>query len=120
MVHHQSSAIKRAQKESLLLHVFSELLLQITLDDSRIQGIYVNRVKLSSDKSVCTIFFYTPDGPDTFNEKLGYLLLYKPSLRKAIAQAIPSRYVPELVFKFDDQFEKQQRVDELLDRIKEN
>jgi ribosome-binding factor A len=120
MVHHQSSAIKRAQKESLLQHVFSELLLQITLDDNRIQGIYVSRVKLSSDKSVCTVFFYTPDGLDTFNEKLGYLLLYKPSLRKAIAQAIPSRYVPELVFKFDEQFEKQQRVDELLDRIKDN
>jgi ribosome-binding factor A len=119
MVHLRSSAIKRAQKESLLKHVFSELLLQIMLDDKRIQGIYVSRVKLSSDKSVCTVFFYTPDGVDAFNEKLGCLLLYKPSLRKAIAQAIPSRYVPELVFKFDDQVEKQQRIDELFETIQD-
>lgn len=119
MVYHQSSAIKRAQKESLFQHELSKLLLQLMLDDKRLQGLFVNRVKLSPDKSICTAFFYTANGRAEFDEKLGTLLLYKPSLRKAISQIIPSRYVPELVFKFDDQFEKQKRIDELLEKIKD-
>ncbi len=119
MVYHQPSAIKRAQKESLIQQEFSKLLLQLMLDDSRLQGLFVSRIKLSADKSVCTIFLYASTGEDEFHEKLGTLLLYKPSLRKAMAQIIPSRYVPELVFKFDDLFEKQKHMDELLDKIKE-
>jgi ribosome-binding factor A len=120
MVYHQSSAIKRAQKESQLRQELSKLLLQLILDDHRLQGLFVNRVKLSPDKSICTVFFYTIDGREKFEEQLGALILYKPSIRKAIAHIIPSKYVPEFVFKFDDQFEKQKRIDELLDKIKEN
>jgi ribosome-binding factor A len=120
MVYHQSSAIKRAQKESLLLQELSKLLHELSLDDHRLQGLFVNRVKLSPDKSICTVFFYTAEGRDVFGEKLGSLILYKPSIRKAIAHIIPSRFVPEFVFKFDDQFEKQKHIDELLDKIKES
>jgi ribosome-binding factor A len=120
MVYHQSSAIKRAQKESQLQQELSKLLLQLTLDNHQLQGLFVNRVKLSPDKSVCTVFFYTANGRTEFEEKLGSLILYKPSLRKAISQIIPSKYVPEFIFKFDDQFEKQQHIDELLDKIKGN
>jgi len=115
----QPSAIKRAQKESLLLQEFSKLLLSISRDDSRLQGISISRVKVSSDKSVCTVFFVALGGEPDFQDKLKILVLYKPSLRKAIGIAIPSRYVPELVFKFDDQFEKQQRIDAIFDSIKQ-
>lgn len=120
MVYHQSSAIKRAQKESLIQQEISKLLFQLMLDDTRLQGLFVNRVKLSPDKSVCTVFFYAANGRAEFDEKLGSLILYKPSLRKAISQIIPSRYVPEFIFKFDDQFEKQKRIDELLEKVKES
>ncbi len=113
-----SSAIKRAQKESLLFRVISQLFLQATLDDPRLQGIFVNRVQLSTDKSSCTVFFYTAKGEEGFNELRKHLLLYKPSLRKAIAASIPGRYTPELVFKFDTQFEKLQRIEELLEEVK--
>lgn len=120
MVYHQSSAIKRAQKESLMLQELSKLLHELSMDNHNLQGLFVNRVKLSPDKSICTVFFYTIDGRDAFEEKLGSLILYKPSIRKAIAHIIPSRYVPEFVFKFDDQFEKQKRIDEILDKVKES
>lgn len=119
MSYNQPTTIKRAQKESLLLQELSKLLLSISRDDNKLQGLSINRVKVSSDKSVCTVFFYALGGLPDFQEKLKTLVLYKPSLRKAIGTAVPSRYVPELVFKFDDQFEKQQRIDEILEKIKE-
>ncbi len=114
----QLKDIKRAQKESVLLKELSQLLLQITLDDSRLQNLFINRIKLSAAKSVCILFFYTPLGEKDFKEKLPILILYKPSLRKAIAQKIPARYTPELVFKYDKQFEKQRKMDELLEQLK--
>lgn len=119
MAYNQQSAVKRAQKESLIQQELSKLLLQLMLDDSRLKGLFVSRIKLSPDKSICTVFFYAENGQAEVKEKLSLLILYKPSLRTALAQAMPSRYASQLVFKFDDQFEKQKRMDELFDRVKE-
>lgn len=118
MVAPQQKNIKKAQKEALLLREIASLIWQIAADDSRLQDIFVNRVELSPDKSRCYIFFYTPLGLDKFQELLSILILYKPSLRSAIAQRIQARYTPELVFKFDEQLEKQQRIDALLEKVK--
>lgn len=114
------SEIKKAKKESLLLKEISKLYMQTAMDDPRLQGVFINRVKLSSDKSHCTVYFYTAEGEEHFNEILEILKLYKPSLRKALAANIPSRYTPELVFKFDKTFEKQSRLEHLLDKIKKD
>lgn len=111
-------AIKREQKESLLFREISQLFLQIVLDDSSLQGLFVSRVKLSADKGMCTVFLYTDAGADVFKELMKTLVLYKPSLRKAVATRVPSRRVPNLMFKFDSKFEKQQRIEHLLESIK--
>ncbi len=113
------SHIKRSQKESLLFREISQLFLQATLDDPRLEGLFVNRVQLSPDKGLCTVFFYTPQGEEAFKEKRSILTLYKPSLRKALATSIRSRYTPNLSFKFDTQFEKHQRLEELIEQVKE-
>ncbi len=118
MIGKANSHIKRAQKESLLLRELSKLLMQITMDNRELQGIFVNRVKLSPDRSICLVYFYCADGAEGFKKRMPLLILYKPSLRKALATAIPSRYTPELMFKFDRQFEKQQRIENLLEQIK--
>ncbi len=112
------SSIKKSQKEALLFRSISELFRETTLDDKNLANLFVNRVKLSDDKSVCTIFFYCVGGAAEFKEKLQTLLLYKGSLRRALAKMIASRYTPELVFKFDDQYEKQQRIEGLLEQVK--
>ncbi len=112
------SSIKRAQKESLILREVSQLFLQTSLDDPRLTELSIHRVQLSPDKGVCSLYFYTPLGEERFKELLSVLLSYKPSLRKALASRIQARYTPELVFKFDKQFDKQQRVEELLERVK--
>lgn len=112
------SSIKKSQKESLLFRAIAQLFTQTMLDDKKLQGLFINRVKLSDDKSVCTVYFYTTGGLEDFREKLQTLILYKPSMRHALAKTIKSRYTPELIFKFDDQFEKQQRIEGLLEKVK--
>ncbi len=113
------SDIKRAQKESLLLRELSTYFLRITNEDNRIKDIFLNRVKLSKNKSVCTLYFYTSQGEQHFQEIMPFLILYKPSMRKALAQSINARYTPQLVFKYDTAYEKHLKIDELLEKLKQ-
>ena len=111
--------IKRKQKASLLYKTLSELFLKAAQEDTRLQDIFVNRVELSPDKSICWIYFYTAHGEEHFNEVLPVLELYRSSIRKSIAQTIQGRYVPELRFAFDKQLVKQLRIEKLLDSLKD-
>lgn len=110
--------IKQAKRTALLFRELSQLFMHLVMDESRLGNIFISRVDLSRDGGICFIFFYTPDGESKFNEQLPILILYKPSLRKALSQRILGRYTPELVFKFDDRFEKHHKLDVLLDKIK--
>ena len=111
--------VKKAQKESLFYQELSKLFMSVAVDDEKLHGLSLTRVKLSDDGGICLAFFYCEGGLAEFEEKRKWLVLYKPSLRKALARQIPGRYTPDLVFKFDDQFEKVQRIESLLDTIKE-
>lgn len=112
------SSIKRNQKEALILKEFSKLFLEITLENPDVRGLIVTRANFSRDKGFCTFLFYDAAGQESFNKKLGTLILYKPSIRSALGKLIPSRYVPEIRFKYDTNFEKEQRVNKLLDDVK--
>ncbi len=114
------SHIKRSQKESLLLRELSKMLLQLSLDDSELNGLFINRVELSKNKGICIIYFYDPNGLEVFEKKKRRLILYKPSLRKGIASTLDGRYTPELKFAFDHQFEKQQRIENILEIVKKD
>ena len=111
--------VKRAQKESLLFREISQLFMRAGQDDPKLQSVTINRVSLSHDKGMCTVYCYTPDGQEQFTkELLPILMQYKPSLRKALAARIKSRYTPDLKFAFDAQFEKQLRLEQLIEGVK--
>jgi ribosome-binding factor A len=110
--------IKRSQKESHLHRVIANLFLSIAQDDPSVQGLSINRVKLSQDKGICYVLFYSVKGRKDFDEKLSQLVLYKPSIRTALSSLLASRYVPEIVFQYDDQFAKQEAIERLLDTLK--
>lgn len=112
------SAIKKGRREAQLFKEICTLFTQAQADDSRLAGFFITHVELTDDKGLCKVFFYGPGGSAGFADYLQYLKLFKPSLRAAIAARIPGRYVPELMFRFDDQIEKQERIEAILDRIK--
>ena len=87
------------------------------MDHAELRGLTLNRVELSPDKSHCFVYFWCPGGVEEFSTKLEHLKLFKPSLKKAIAQEINSRYVPDIRFRFDAMHEKQQHIESLLDQV---
>lgn len=110
--------IKRAQKSSLYLRTISTLFSQLTLENKELNSVYVNRIEMSPDKSMIYVLFYSPLGIEEFNKKLQTLILYKPSLRAALAKQIDGRYTPDIVFKYDEAQEKVDRIDNLLQDLK--
>lgn len=114
----RSKEIKQSQKSSLILKEFSQLFLTLALDEPVLQGLSITRAKLSADGGICIIFFTATGGKPAFEEKLKTLILYKPSLRSALSKTLLSRYTPNLVFKYDEEFEKTRRIEELIDKLK--
>jgi ribosome-binding factor A len=109
--------IKKSQKEALLMKELSNLFLQVSLDDSRLSGVTITHVALSPNKSVVDVYFYIPGGLEAFEPIRSILILYKPSMRKALAQRVPSRHVPDIVFKYDEKFEKQMKLENLFNQL---
>jgi ribosome-binding factor A len=109
------TTIKRAQKERLFMREVASLLTRAAMDDSRLGAIFVTRVKLSADKGSCKIYCYTPEGMAAFEQVLELLKLYKPSLRAALSKTIAGRRTPELIFAYDQQNEKIERLHQLID-----
>ncbi len=114
----ESKDVRRAKKASLFLREISELFYQVIQENPDLKDIYPSRVKFSPDMGMCTVFFYSPKGKEYFEEKRKILILFKPSLRAAVAKRIPMRRVPDFVFHFDDDYEKQEKLDSLITKLK--
>ena len=113
----QQRDIKRAQKEKQLSRELSNMLLRIQQDDPKIQGLYINSLRLSPDRSMCTVLFAAQGNKEEFDQKLPFLILYKPALRTGLAKALNARYTPDLIFEYDAVSEKQKRIESLLTKI---
>jgi len=108
---------KREQKTSLFFHEISSLIQQLAMDEPAIAKVYVTQVRLSRDYNICFVYFSTFAEKKDFDEALKILKLYKPSLRKAMAQKISAKYAADLVFLYDEVKEKERKMQELLDKV---
>lgn len=116
----RTGSIKHAQKESVLLHEIARLFMQIAADEPELQTLSITRVRLSPDKSSCLVYFHGTGGLAEFEEKRKRLVLYHTSMRKALASALDGRYVPRIRFMYDAQLDKQQHIDDLIDKLKDS
>lgn len=113
--------IKREKKKTLYMKELAILVQALAQEEPSIADVYVSRVDLSADTGICYVYFssFVQDGQAAFDQALEVLKLYKGSMRKELARAIHGRYVPELVFVYDEKKEKERRINELLDKVQE-
>lgn len=111
--------IKKAQKERILQREIATLFMQASQDYPELSGIMITRVEMSPDKSMCHVYMFNEGGLETFKEKLKYLKLFKPSLRKSLAGTLNFRYTPDLTFAYDAQHEKELEINNLFEKLKE-
>ena len=115
----QQQEIRKAQRESYFYREISSLFLRITIDEPRLNGLYINKVSLSSDGGTCVVLCLATNGKAEFEEKLPILILYKPSLRSALAKTSHGRYTPNLIFRYDEGQEKTDKINRLIDKLKD-
>lgn len=113
----RKSSVKHVQREAHLYRELSTLLLHLSLDDAKVSGLYITRISLSPDQSVCTVYLHSSETREEFEKKFSQLLLYKPSLKVSLARSGHGRRTPDLVFRFDSTAEKHQRMEEIFHKI---
>jgi len=114
------SYIKRAQRASFLQHQVGSFFVTIMQDEPSLATFTLTRVELSDKGGMCNLFFMCAGGKKEFEEKFNQLVVYKPGLRHALSKALNSRYCPDLMFKYDETLEKVEKIERLLDSLKES
>ena len=115
--------VRRSKKKSQYLRELSSFLTQISLDEPGLAQIYITRVELSSDGGMCYVyisFYNTLSGDEkkeAYKDARDLLVMYKPSIRKALASRLSSRYVPDLRFVFDEKKEQEHRMADILTKV---
>lgn len=113
------SAIKTAQRESVLLRILGVLFEEAVRENADFQGWYITRVQLSQGKTVVYVYLYSEEGAAAFAPILEKIKIYKPSMRKALATELQKRFTPDIVFVFDEKMKKTLHMDNLLDAVKQ-
>ena len=115
----KSVSRKREQKTSLFLRGISSIIQSLVPDEPALLKVFITKVELAKNYSTCYVYFSTYTDKSDFGEALEILKLYRPSLRKALGQAISGRYVPDLRFVYDEDKEKERKIMNLLDKVAE-
>ncbi len=112
-----NSSHKKERSRSQLFREFVILFRKLALDEPVFSSIFPTKIETAPDGSV-VYFYFAGDGDQAAVEEiLKTLVLYKPSIRKAIGDQIRKRYVPQIIFRYDSSFEKIQRIESLLNNI---
>ncbi|MEA3313176.1 MAG: 30S ribosome-binding factor RbfA [Caldisericota bacterium] len=112
------SKLRQARIESAIKREVSKYLLE--LDDSRLRGITITYVDLSSDLHYAKIYFTAINNEDRSQEILDTLSHASKRIQKDIAHRLKSmRHVPLISFHFDLSIQKGDEVINILNKIKE-
>ena len=106
--------IERLQKElqKLINAVFNG-----KIDDNRLNGIEITKVKVSPDLSFLKIYF--TDFNQELPEKKILELLYKSSgfIKKQIAGANIMRTIPQIEFEYDNTSKRVEKIDQIFKKL---
>ena len=111
----QSSRPKRVAEA--IRNEMSVLLLR-EVADPRLAAISFSRVVMAPDLKLAKVYFLLPAGGDA-KQALKGLKKAKGFFRSRLAKAMNLRYTPDLVFYYDHDGEKVDRIEELLMEIED-
>lgn len=109
--------IKRADKIAEALHELISGLLVKGVKDPRIGFTTITAVKVTDDLHLATIFF-TVIGNDAEKKATEQgLNSARGFIRKEMAKSLRMRYVPDILFKYDESVDYGRRIDSLLNEV---
>ena len=106
-------SVNHLKKEAMFFKTVSTILSQV--ENANISSITCTSVKLSNDSSHLTIFVTFSQNSKKSFENLNQI---KGFVKRQLAFSVKARKIPDIVFKIDDSFEKAQRIEAILQKIK--
>ncbi len=108
---------KRSDKVAEAIHELVSGLLIKGVKDPRIGFATVTGVKVADDLHLATIYFTViGDDSDKKSAERG-LNSARGFIRKEMAKSLRMRYVPDIIFKYDESVDYGRHIDTLLDEI---
>ena len=111
---------RRQQRVSELLHQELSIVVSTELNDPRLQDalVTVTHVEVSQDLRSARVYVEHALGSDASRLVLAALQRAEGFMRKALAENVNLRYVPQLTFQVDETGTRVRRIDELLDALR--
>ncbi len=109
----------RADRVATEIHNIVAMFCLHRLEDPRLAGIQITKVRVTKDLRMARINYFLR-GTDTQRSACQEGLEKSSGLiKRAIAEQMRLKFMPELVFHFDGAIEHGERISELLSQIKE-
>lgn len=108
----------RADRIGALIRKEMAVLLIEKVKDPRVSGITLCGIRMGKDLKSARLYFSVLGGPERREAAYAGLESAKGFLKRAIGERLGLRYVPEIVFEYDDTLEKGHRMEVLLERLK--
>lgn len=112
-----SSDFKKVKTEERIQQIVNTFLK--TLSDSRLQFLTITKVELTNDFSRAKIFWDTYD-PNKKMEIMEALKNVKGKIRTQLSINLKMRQAPEISIVYDNQYEEEQKIDEILESEKKS
>lgn len=109
---------KQERMENTIHREVSRILFE-EVKDERLRFVTITTVRLTNDLSLATIYYRVIGNDEQINSTKENLQDAKGFIRKMLSNFLKLKRVPDLIFKYDDSIEYGERIDKLIDDIKE-
>ena len=110
-------AYKKERMEKIVERELSSIIFS-EIKDERIKFVTITNVDMTSDLSVATVFYTVLGTEDQNNASIDALLDASGFIRSMLAKRLEVKKVPELRFRYDESFEKGNKIEEILRNLK--
>jgi ribosome-binding factor A len=109
--------VKRSEKVAEAIHELVSALLLKGVKDPRIGFTTITGVKVSDDLHLATIYFSVIGSEAEKKSTENGLNSARGFIRRELGKSLRMRYVPDVLFRYDESVDYGQRIDSLLDEI---
>ena len=111
-------SFSRADRVSGLIQEVLSDLLKKDIHDPRLQMATITTVKMSRDLKLARIYFTIHGGSAKVEAAAKGFESARGFIKRSLARKLSLRYMPDLIFFYDDSFDYGSHIDQLLEKIK--
>lgn len=108
---------KRSDKVAEAIHELVSGILMRGLKDPRIGFVTITGVKVTDDLHLATVYFSVVGNEEEKSATQKGLNSARGFIRKEMGSQLRLRYIPDLIFRYDDSLEYGNRIENLLNEI---